>query len=248
MLLRKRARCFYDDIDPGESYSIIKIGLRAIDVRRIVGTVDKCGEVDSRFRAIGRGDIGEFLRRAGIERAANPYDFLPPISVLKFNGNYYIVDGHRRVSAVMRSRIDFIDAEIDEYVLQKDASAREGALARLRFGSETGLTSISLTREENYTALLEEVRSFPDPDEWARDHYFPLVRAIEKSPLSKHYQGLSGGDIYVLISLFYRDLLGEIPKDLSSETIISGYLFAHNVRHYKPFRTPLLTLLFRWLR
>jgi hypothetical protein len=248
MLLGKRARCFYEDLDSSQSYSIVRVGLRAINVRRIVGTVDKCGEVDSRFRNIRRGDIGEFLRRAGIERSTNPYDFLPPISVLKYSGNYYVVDGHRRVAAVLSKKIDFIDAEIDEYVLQKDTSAREGVIARLRFESETGLSNINLLRDENYSSLLDEVQKFSNPDDWAKDRFFPLVRSIGNSPLAKHYQNLSGGDIYVLISLFYRDLLGEIPEEISNETVISGYLFAHKVRHYKPFRTPLLTLLFRWLR
>jgi hypothetical protein len=244
-MMRKAARCLGDDLDPKKAYSIIRIGLRAIPVKKIVGTVDKCGEVDHCFKPLRRSDIGELLRRERIHRKTNPWDFLPPISVIRYAGIYYVLDGHRRVASVKKRRIDFIDAEIDEYIIQGDSKAIEGRSSRLRFQTETGISSISLNQEENFEYLLSESRCFITPDDWARDCYFPLVRAISKSPLMEHYRGLLEGDIYVLISGFYRETLGRIPDKIRPETLITGFLAAHKVPHYKPFRLPFAGFLLR---
>jgi hypothetical protein len=243
MLFRKPLPCFYSEIDSKESYSIIKTGLRVIDINKIVGTVDKCNELDSRFRYLKRGDIGEYLRREQIDAATNPFKFLPPIEVNKYKERYYVIDGHRRVASALKQRIDFIDAEITEYILQKDKDSRTGFIARRRFESETGIKHIRLNRDENYLFLISEIEvisngnSFEEKARfWASEYFFPLCREIEKSELVPHYPDLAVGDIYVLMVSFYKDFMGGIPGNMSYATIISGYLFAHQISHRRSFR------------
>jgi hypothetical protein len=50
--MRRRVRCFYEDFIKTEPYTVMDAGLRVIELKRVVGTVDKCGELDDRFRYI----------------------------------------------------------------------------------------------------------------------------------------------------------------------------------------------------
>jgi hypothetical protein len=255
MLLHKPARCFYEDFDSSEPYSIVQVGLRVIDVASILGTVDKCGELDRKFRYIKRGDLAEYLRRLNVQNATNPFEFLPPISVYRFQGSYYVVDGHRRVAAALQNKMDYIDADIKEFVHQKDEGARTGLFARRRIESEAGLKQIRLKRNENYAFLLEEIEAYPGGEtlqekasKWANERFYPFCRAIERSGLSSRYPDLYSGDIYALVLSFYRDFMGDIPEGMSSETLISGYLFAHRLRQRRIYRIPFFGLVFRALR
>lgn len=255
MLFRKKARCFYDDFDAKQGYSVIQIGLRVIEIAAVIGTVDKCGEMDRKFKYINRWDRHERYRRFRIQRATKALQFFPPISVNRFQGYYYVVDGHRRVAACIESGIDYIDAEIKEYVLQKNPEVLNGVMARKRFEAETGLKNIRLKRDEGYSLLLTEVENYPKGETlkekgeaWSKERYYPLCNAIEESVLPSHYSDLHTGDIYVLLVSFYNDFMDGTPKDISHATIISGYLFARKIKTPRIYRIPILGLIFRLFR
>jgi hypothetical protein len=46
----KGVKCFDDEINEYGPYITIEAGLRVIEVRRITGSVNKCHELDRRFR------------------------------------------------------------------------------------------------------------------------------------------------------------------------------------------------------
>ena len=97
--------CFDEAFDKSKPYTVFDEGLRVVEVAAIIGSVDKCHELDDQFRPMNRSDRKELFRSEQITAAAENVEFFPPIEVYKFRDNYYVVDGHRRVRAAKeRSR------------------------------------------------------------------------------------------------------------------------------------------------
>src|SRR4029079_5664192 len=88
----------------GQSYA----GIRAIQIERIIGTVDRYHDFDRELR-LRRAYIGQRLARL---RRAFPDGAFPPISVFEVGGSYFVSDGHKRVAAARQMGIDSIDAEV----------------------------------------------------------------------------------------------------------------------------------------
>jgi hypothetical protein len=96
----------------------IEIGLRSIDVDAIRGT------------AVGGGNQrgGDFLplkpfrgsnwtaRWRRLRAANNALETLPPIDVVKYDGSYWVTDGHNRVALAKYAGQPEIDASITELV------------------------------------------------------------------------------------------------------------------------------------
>ena len=85
-------KCFDDEFDKTVAYSLLDDGLRVIQVKRITGTVDKCGELDRKFRYIKRHDVGERSRRHQLMQAAEKYSFFPAIDVILYKGEYFVIE------------------------------------------------------------------------------------------------------------------------------------------------------------
>jgi hypothetical protein len=79
--MKRRVRCFHEDFEKTKPYTVMDAGIRVIEVKQVVGTVDKCGELDDSFRYIKRRDNAERSRRYRLEQAAKRYQFFPPIDV-----------------------------------------------------------------------------------------------------------------------------------------------------------------------
>jgi hypothetical protein len=248
--VKRRAECFEDVFNKKEPYTVLDAGLRVIEVSKVVGTVDKCGELDQAFRYIKRKDRGELSRWNRIRDAARRYDFFPLIDVNFYKGKYYVVDGNRRVAAAKALEMEFIDADVKEYIPGGDKEMLSGALYRRRFESEMGLKNIRLTSEIGYRLLLEEIESSAGTgkaeraQQWYSTCYLPFCAQIGRSEIQSFYPGLSEGDIFVLIVGFYRDFIEVRCNDknisgvqgISFRTLISGFMFAHRIPERRLFR------------
>src|SRR4051812_36049834 len=89
-----------------------QLGVQAVDVRTIVGTVDrhKAASFDCDFRppefSRGRWTLMFRAERRGAE--------MPPVSLYRVGGEHYVRDGHHRVSVARAIGADAIDAEVVE--------------------------------------------------------------------------------------------------------------------------------------
>lgn len=88
-------------------------GLKAIEVDRIVGSVGRASELDAHFRWRGRKSDDRSRR---IEQAMERGEVLPPISVYELDGNYFVIDGHHRVSAAKKLGQAFLDADVTSLI------------------------------------------------------------------------------------------------------------------------------------
>lgn len=142
------------------------LGVRAIEVSKIVGTDSRDGDFDRDFHA-RRPDVRERRRRVA---QAFPNGDFPPIAVEKFGDAYFVIDGHHRVALARHLRMATIDAEVTELTarwhLGADADVGELIHAEQErlFMTESGLVDVKpdacirFTRAVGYRQLLETIQ------------------------------------------------------------------------------------------
>jgi len=229
---KRLAKCFDDVLDKDGSYSILDGGIRVIELKRVTGTVDKCGELDTRFMYYKRRDRGELSRWGRLEEVLRRNVLTPPIEVYLYRGEYYVIDGNRRVGTHLALGMEYIDAHVLEYVEKNDFEARNGAFYRRRFETETGIRGIDLVYESGYRVLLEEISRHGGGGgaaAWYSGEYLPACRIIERTNLPSAYEELNPGDIYVLVADFFRKYAGSRPEH-GFDSVLSTFLFAHHAQ------------------
>ncbi len=87
------------------------IGIQAIRLADVIGTFSRDTDFDLQFRP---------LKKHAAARWVNAYilhelDGWPPVVVHKVGEEYFVEDGHHRVSAARAIGLEFIDAKVWEY-------------------------------------------------------------------------------------------------------------------------------------
>jgi hypothetical protein len=212
----------------GQSY----VGVRAIQIERIIGTVDRNSDFDREFRP-RRGHLGQRLASV---RGAFPDGAFPPISVFEIGGSYFVSDGHKRVAAARRMGMDSIDADVIRletgYELAADVDIRQLIHTQQHrlFMEQTGLelvrpgARIEFSRPQGYRELLEIVKAHGfdlmqqagsrlEPHEvagrWYDDVYLPAVAALHREQLPADYAYKTEADLFLWIYSKRRALLVE---------------------------------------
>lgn len=93
------------------------VGMRRVEVARIVGSVNRYQDFDRSFLPI-RTSVAERWKR--VDRAHYEAIELPPPILLKAGDVYFVYDGHNRVSVARLHGRETIQAEVVEY--QRQAS------------------------------------------------------------------------------------------------------------------------------
>jgi hypothetical protein len=104
--------CF-DDVRkiPGTIGRVYR-GMRTVPVGQVAGSVGRCSEFDRDFMP-AKASVGERWKR--IDRAFHRGEELPPVSLYKVGGFYFVLDGHHRVSVARYHGVEWIDAYVTEF-------------------------------------------------------------------------------------------------------------------------------------
>jgi len=104
--------CF-DDLKmiPGSSGRIDR-GSRMVPIAQIGGSVGRCSEFDGDFMPT-RASVEVRWKR--IDRAFRRGEVLPPVSLFKVGGFYFVLDGHHRLSVAAYHGVLWIDANVTEF-------------------------------------------------------------------------------------------------------------------------------------
>jgi hypothetical protein len=87
------------------------LGLRDIPIEMIIGTLGRNCDFDRKFRPLKKN-----LRDRWINLFTNlEIENWPPIRLHKIGANYYVEDGHHRISVARSIGMAFISAEVWEY-------------------------------------------------------------------------------------------------------------------------------------
>ena len=87
-------------------------GMRTVLVSQIGGSVGRCSEFDGDFMPLKASAEDRWKR---IDRAFHRGEELPPVSLYKVGGFYFVLDGHHRVSVASYHGVEWIDAEVTEF-------------------------------------------------------------------------------------------------------------------------------------
>jgi hypothetical protein len=87
-------------------------GMRTVPLSQIGGSVGRCSEFDGDFMP-AKASVEDRWKR--IDRAFHRGEQLPPVSLYKVGGFYFVLDGHHRVSVANYQGVEWIDAEVTEF-------------------------------------------------------------------------------------------------------------------------------------
>ncbi len=94
------------------AYGGFRRGRSTVEVARIVGSAGKHDQFDDAFMPL-RGASPDRWKR--IDRAYRGGAELPPVSLYSLSGDYFVQDGHHRVSVARFHGAEWIDAEVTEF-------------------------------------------------------------------------------------------------------------------------------------
>lgn len=99
----------------------VHLGVRAVPVSKIVGSVGRHGDFDRAFLP-SKGYLGERWKR--IDRMMRRSGGLPPVSLYKIGEDYFVLDGNHRVSVARYHGVGRIDAQVIEFHGQISSETR----------------------------------------------------------------------------------------------------------------------------
>lgn len=227
-------REFGRDVARFHAYNQRQLGLRAVPVAAITGTVgrpDLCAP--SRLRGL--------LTTPRYQRIAWALAHgvcLPPVDLYLLDGHYYIRDGHHRVIAAHHLGILDVDAEVVECLPQPAAPAATWHRARAAFERETCLTGLHVRRAEGYERLRCQIaehawylgergqapHSFAQAAaRWEREIYRPVLADLTRRGVLDRTPELTATEVYLAVCdhKWYRS--ERLERDVGFAAAIADY-------------------------
>jgi hypothetical protein len=93
-------------------------GIEPVAAARITGSENRARDFDTAFRPLHTRTKDRWV---GIAIAFLMDEILPPVSLIRIAGQYYVRDGHHRISVACALGQDHVDAEIIAFDLQDSA-------------------------------------------------------------------------------------------------------------------------------
>jgi len=197
-----------------KAYESIERGTLLVPLERIVGSVGRYHDFDSRFRTHTR-HIDE--RQQNIINALKKGKKLPPISLYQIKNDYYILDGHHRFRAAKELGHTEILSQILELLPSDNTLENKLYLEKISFRDKAGLTKcielteLSQTKHlewqigEHRKALIQEkqqeITYEQAASDWYTTIYRPLNKIIANSDLVHSFPGRTVDDLYLYISV-----------------------------------------------
>jgi len=211
------------------------LGMRTVEVSKIVGSVGRHRDFDRAFLPSKPG-LGERWKR--IDQMMRRGE-IPPISLFKIGDAYFVNDGNHRVSVARQQGIEMIDAEVTELrtrvPIDSALTARDllhkleyrHLLERLPVDRVLPEVKVELSDVADYRRLATYVeahgfrlsqlwRRYVSPEEVLRDwyeySYRPISEMIREERILDAFSDRTEMDLYLWI-LFHREQLALEARD-----------------------------------
>lgn len=228
-MFRNTIESFDHQFAKSELTDSIDLGLRTVEVKKIVGSVNRWQDFDShfRFKLTSRAAMERYAR---IKRALERGEYLPPVELYKIRNKYYVVDGNHRVAAAKEIGQTYIDAYITEYLPPGNTPEHLLWRERAQFEYRTGLSSIELTELGLYQKLFDQIKQFEDEEyeqhhltdsffhvarQWYDEIYMPVVQQIRKEKLLDDFPHRTEADLF-LYATYHKMAKSRLTKEAVS--------------------------------
>src|SRR5256886_683214 len=202
-------------------------GVQEIPIDRIVGSVApdvKTGDFDAGFLPLNRRMRERWTR---IYQAMVEGDELPPIDVYKVDDNYYVIDGHHRVSVARNLGRPMINARVINIKTRAPLGPEVDAEALLKAAEYAAFLEVTQLHRSRPAARLEcsrlgrydeimqhiighryflSLEQHRDPPlqeaatSWDDHGYHPIAEAIRRHKELEQLPGATQTDLYVEIT------------------------------------------------
>ena len=192
-------------------------GIRTIPLNRIVGSVGRYQDFDSRFRF--RHNMPS-ERLEWIKAAMRRGQPLGPVKLYQIKDDFYVLDGNHRIAAAKELNHDEILAHILEFIPSGNTLQNILYRERAEFSDRTRLPDeISLTEVSQYAYLLDQITEHhkhlqgngKDGEaeitfdkaalDWHKTIYRPLCTIIKRARLIDSFPERTVADLYAYITL-----------------------------------------------
>lgn len=216
-------RSFTDDAARAGPVAPRSLGLRTVEVARIIGSVGRANDLQANFRSTQDRREDE-VRHQRILRLSQSGAPLPPVVLYKLGYGYYVLDGNHRVAVAKELGQLEIEALVTEFLPLGDPQAQRVFAERRAFEGATGLTRIGAARPGQYPLLEEMIREYAaarDLDDlreaarrWESEIYRPAARQIHAQRLIRQYPGERTADVFIRVAACRDEYLrrhGRLP-------------------------------------
>lgn len=207
-------RSFSEDCERAGPVAPHSLGVRTVEVARIIGSVGRSNELDANFRSVSHRREEE-MRYQRVYQAMERGISLPPVVLYKVGYGYYILDGNHRVAAAKQLGQLEIDALVTEFIPVSDAHAQRVFSERRAFEQATGLTRIGAGLPGHYPQLENMIQTFAEEHgiedlrdaarRWETEIYRPAARFIHAARLTRQYPGERTADVFVRVYAFREE-------------------------------------------
>ena len=191
-------------------------GIRTVPMNRVVGSVGRYQDFDSRFR-FKQNMPSERLQR--ITEAMRRGRTLGPVKLYQIKDDYYVLDGNHRISAAKTLNHDEILAHIFEFIPSENTLQNILYRERAEFSDRTQLPDeINLTEVSQYAYLLDQITDHQENIQaeqgstisyvnaaldWYKTIYRPFCTIIKRARLIESFPERTVADLYAYITLHY---------------------------------------------
>jgi nucleotide-binding universal stress UspA family protein len=207
-------RSFDEDAERAGALTRRPLGLRTVEIARIVGSVGRARDFGPDFRPLHPSPAYTYRYRR-VKDALSQGVTLSPIELYRLGFGYYVLDGHHRVAAGLENGQLEIEGNVTEFLPLGDAAAARTFAERRAFERGTGLTDIGARRPETYPeiaaliAAYQQEHAWPDykqaAQRWYGEVYRPLWSRIRRLRLSGLFPGERTADIVGRLGAWWRD-------------------------------------------
>ncbi|MGD2124676.1 MAG: Lrp/AsnC ligand binding domain-containing protein [Desulfobacteraceae bacterium] len=207
-----QAKSFKESQEKEKAFDYRNRGIRSVPVDRIVGSVGRYHDFDSKFRLKNHVPHD---RLGAIKKAMKQGKPLRPVELYQIKDEYYVVDGNHRIAAARELGYGDISARIIELIPSEESLENVLYRERAQFNDQTGLPyAIELTELGQYAHLLDQIsqhRVFLEEEgepvsferaasDWYKTIYLPLVGLIQRGRLNEPFARRTVADLYAYIS------------------------------------------------